>query len=198
MWKSISGFEGHYEINELGQIRSLTRIVTHKNGRQFLIKGKLLTMGLSKKGYVRVNLSLQATPNFFFVHQLVAQSFILNPECKPQVNHKNCIKTDNRIDNLEWVTNEENYNHAKENGRMKKDKELSYTILHKALVPEILMLLKTNKTIDVAKVYGVTERAITNCLRKNIPRSSWPSRKGGWKSFNIGDPSIKEIVVVKP
>jgi hypothetical protein len=198
MWKAISGFEGHYEINEFGDIKSLQRIVNHKTYGEMTVDEKILKKCPTTRGYVRVNLVLNKKHHFFQVHVLVAKAFIPNPENKPQVNHKNCIKTDNRVENLEWVTNEENYNHAKENGRIKADSELSYTILHKALLPEIITLLKTTQTIDVAKKYGVNAKSITRFLRRNIPRYLWPDKKDGWRSLAIGDPSIKEIVVVKP
>ena len=64
------------------------------------------------KGYLRVSIGKK----LMFVHRLVAEKYIPNPYNKPQVNHKNCIKTDNRVENLEWVTNQENRDHMVKNG----------------------------------------------------------------------------------
>ena len=64
------------------------------------------------KGYLRVSIGKK----LMFVHRLVAEKYIPNPENKPQVNHKNCDKTDNRVENLEWVTNQENRDHMVKNG----------------------------------------------------------------------------------
>lgn len=64
------------------------------------------------KGYLRVSIG----GKLMFVHRLVAEKYIPNPENKPQVNHKNCDKTDNKVENLEWVTNQENRDHMVRNG----------------------------------------------------------------------------------
>lgn len=97
-WKDVQGYEGLYQVSNTGQVRGVKR-------------GKTLKPHKSKAGYLEVTLSKQNTFAYFLIHRLVAQAFIPNPEGKPQINHKNGVKTDNRLDNLEWSTRSENQRH---------------------------------------------------------------------------------------
>jgi hypothetical protein len=97
-WRPIPAFEGLYEINKLGEIRSLNKRYRDNN----------LKTRIDRGGYLTVRLSKQNTTSSFFVHRLLALAFILKPEGKEYINHKNGNKVDNRISNLEWVTHQEN------------------------------------------------------------------------------------------
>lgn len=114
-WKEIEDLGGYYFISNLGNIKSINRELMVKNkwgniSKRF-IKGKTIKSRLTN-GYLGVGISLLGVRNDFFVHRLVASVFIPNPENKPMVNHINGIKTDNRVENLEWVTALENTQHA--------------------------------------------------------------------------------------
>lgn len=110
-WKDIQGYEGLYQISNLGKVRSL------KFHRQNIIRE--LQPFRNLKGYLRVELHKNNKNKIHMVHILVAQHFIPNPENKKQVNHINAIKTDNKVENLEWCTPSENIKHSWENGLQK-------------------------------------------------------------------------------
>ena len=122
IWKVINNYNGYYEVSNFGRVRSITRKIerTDPNNSNkkmlFTYKGKLIPFWITKKGYCRCTLNINGNKKNHLVHQLVAKAFLKNENNKPQVNHINCIKTDNTVENLEWVTNTENHLHAKENG----------------------------------------------------------------------------------
>ena len=121
-FKDIPGYEGYYQCNRLGQVRSLDRFVTHKNGKPYFVKGKNLKEINASFGYLTVHISKDSKHTHLFIHKLVAMTFIPNPENKSEVNHMDCNKKNNRITNLEWVTPRENTYHAYANKLIPKDK----------------------------------------------------------------------------
>lgn len=113
MRKPIKNFEGLYDIDDIGNVYSLER-----KGVQ---KERILKVRLNTKGYVHVALYKDNKIHTFRVHRLVAETFLPNPENKPEVNHKDCNKLNNSVENLEWVTAKQNYNHAVDNGLKSKE-----------------------------------------------------------------------------
>lgn len=112
IWKEIQGHP-NYEVSDEGQIRSRDKTVTTDKGWSFFSKGRILKPWKGTSGYHIVQLTDNQRAS---VHRIVATAFIANPNNKPQVNHKNGNKLDNRVVNLEWMTSRENNMHAKEVG----------------------------------------------------------------------------------
>lgn len=122
MFKAIEGYEGIYEVSDLGEVRSVDRIVEFKDGRNAHYKGKVLKLAMNVHGYFTVMLSKNGITKMMTVHRLVAEAFLPNPENLPEVHHINHVKTDNRACNLKWVTRAEQFDdhwraaHAKAQG----------------------------------------------------------------------------------
>jgi len=113
IWKDIEGYEGLYQISNKGRVKSL---VTRTNtGR--MVKRSLILRPRSNHGYLYVSLAKDKTYRNKFVHRLVGQAFVSNPENKPCINHKDENKGNNFYQNLEWVTQKENANYGTRNRR---------------------------------------------------------------------------------
>ena len=107
IWKPITGYEGLYEISNLGRVKSLP-----KNKGYAKSKGCFMNPFISKDGYLLVTLSKNNKANHFQIHRLVAKAFIPNIKNKPQVDHINRVRDDNRVENLRWVFPYENGNNT--------------------------------------------------------------------------------------
>lgn len=133
VWKDIEGYEGLYQISNLGRVKRVTT-------------GRILKGGKDKDGYLMVKLYKNNIRSNKKIHRLVAEAFIPNPENKPQVNHADENKTNNSLDNLEWMTAKENINHGTHNERVSKTMS----------IPIIATNLKTGESQEF---YGASECA---------------------------------------
>lgn len=111
-WKDIKGYKGYYQVSNHGHIRSMPRVLT--DGRVF--QGRELSQVSNGNGYLYVSLSSGNKSQHHYIHRLVAESFLLNDGLLPEVNHIDGDKSNNSVENLEWISSRDNKNHAFETG----------------------------------------------------------------------------------
>jgi hypothetical protein len=111
IWKDIKGYKGYYQVSNLGQIKSLERIVRTKDNKMVFFPETILKPNKINSGYCQVQLSKDCRSSFL-VHRLVAQAFLSNPHRYQNVNHKDGNKANNCVDNLEYCTQKYNLWHS--------------------------------------------------------------------------------------
>lgn len=160
VWKDVVGYEGFYQVSNLGRVKSVDRLINGRYaGHKTKAKGKLLKTFTNKTGYVRVALHINQRVNKFSVHRLVAMAFIPNPENKPQVNHIDETRNNNNVDNLEWATEKENSNYGTRPEKISKLK--SKPVIS---VSEGGLMRWFKSATDAAKVLNVQNKNITKVL----------------------------------
>ena len=120
IWKPVVGYEGFYEVSNIGRVRSLSRIVECNDGRKRKIKDRTLKCSRNSGGYSGVTLHKDGCTKFVNIHRIVAEAFVPNPLEKEEVNHKDENPSNNHASNLEWVTHKENLNYGTRNERIAK------------------------------------------------------------------------------
>ena len=160
-WRPVVGYDGSYEVSSMGNIRSLDRL----NGRGRWLKGRLIKIGMTRNGYMRCCLCIKGERTHYYVHRLVAQAFVTNPDGKPQVNHINEIKADNRASNLEWVTSRENSVHGT------KIQRTDYVLIARKLAKAVTAThLRSGEVLDFpsmreAQRSGFDTGAVSKCCK---------------------------------
>jgi len=168
IFKDVTGFEGLYQVSNMGRVRSLDRLTECKNGKIVPKKGKFLKSDISGGHYGRVTLRDKDVSKRDFVHRLVAFEFLGNPfkgdvllKGKTEVNHKDGNTFNNALTNLEWVTKSENMLHARENGFTAHGAINGRAILDERDVSVIRRLYDKGVTQQVlSEAYGVSRANI--------------------------------------
>lgn len=170
--KNVIGYEGLYLIDSLGNVVSLPR----QQGSRFVNQYKIISTKINRLGYKEVALSKDGKTKTVLLHRLIAKHFIDNPNNYPCVNHKNGIKTDNRLENLEWCTRSYNTKHAYDNnlggfrdfanaGIEAMNKHSQYVVI-RLIAPDGSELV-FNGASDAAAYLGTNRDEVTRAIRKN-------------------------------
>lgn len=162
-WRWVPGYEGLYMVSDLGRVMGMPKR-THY--------GHLMALYEKKTGYVQVCLSKDGKKHYASVHRLVSQAFLDNPNNKPEVNHINGDKSDNRAENLEWVTRSENELHAfgalgkKPNAPWRGIPRRFARMFSDSQVRAIRSDIRPNA--QIARQYGVSKTAIRNIKNRKV------------------------------
>ena len=178
VWKEIKNYEGYYEVSNFGRFRSMDRVITYSDGRTRFYKGEIIEGTIGRDGYIDVKLSKDGITKTRKLHRLIAQTFIpIENDNNLEVNHIDYNRTNNKIDNLEWVTHIDNVHHSSKEGHYKgitegcKNGRANYT------EEEIKYMRKLydegNSVMDIIKIL--------------FPNLNYKERKNKWSR-------IKEIV----
>lgn len=169
VWKDIAGYEGYYQVSNLGRVKSLqTKAYSHIKKCAIPVKReKILKPYPNTDKYLIVNLNKDGHRNCQKVHRLVAKAFIPNENNYPQVNHKDENKQNNCVENLEWCTNQYNFTYGTAKERMAKKR--CKQVLQLSQTDEIIK--KWNSVKEAAKDLKVTADTITLwCFHNVKPR----------------------------
>jgi hypothetical protein len=155
IWKDVPEYEGLYQVSNLGRIKSLPRNGTRNSSR--ILKPRV------DLGYERVWLSKADVVKPHKISRIVASVFILNPFNKPEVNHIDGNKSNNNVNNLEWVTKSENIKHAFNTGLAKPIREQKHAVINYNIAHQIRVLCETGmKQVDIARKFNITPQLVSS------------------------------------
>lgn len=168
IWKDIEGYEGDYQVSNLGRVKSLPKKCWNGKGYWFR-DGRILIPVKSKKGYLNV----WCRKKIFKVHRLVANAFIPNPQNLPQVNHIDGNKTNNSVTNLEWVTNLDNMRHScKVLGRKYKTGKNHHNSRPVLQLKNGIIIGEFDNLNEAGRVTGTNHSCISMCCCGKLKKSN--------------------------
>lgn len=168
IWRWVNGYEGLYMVSDHGRVMSMPGTYEFRDGMRSK-SGRLMELQDNGKGYKMVPLSRSGKTEFRTVHRLVAIAFLENKENKPDVNHIDGNKSNNRLSNLEWVTKKENMAHARD--------VLQTVPTNRDFTEEQIIAIRSDERCEreIADEYGVTQSTI-NAIRTGRTYRSFPGR----------------------
>ena len=176
-WLPIVGYEKYYEVSNVGRVRSLDRTVNHCNNSTRFIKGKIVKNSIGWKLYYYVRITVDYKCKAFYVHRLMAIHFLKPVLDKNEINHKNGIKTDNRLNNIEWCNHQENCQHAQDAG------------LNKSRYSKHLLRAASN----TGKSHRIISMGLANKIRKEREKTGHGSKRLS-RVFNVTTSVVDTII----
>jgi len=170
-WRNIQGYDG-YQVSNLGRVRSLDRWVKGKNDTMRFIKGSILKLELTHRGYLQVSLYKNGKQKRMLIHRLVAMAFIPNTDNLSEINHKDENPLNNCVNNLEWCTHDYNLHYGTHYEKVAaantNNPKTSKAVV--ALDPKTLEIVFEFPSMEEAKRYGFNNTHIGQCC-KNIRKT---------------------------
>lgn len=160
MWKDINGYEGLYQISDSGDVKS----IYHQGQDGRIVQERLLKPCPVGKGYLSVCLRKNGKTKREYIHRLVGENFVDNPDKFPVINHIDGDKHNNQFSNLEWVTYSDNNQHAYNTGLKAKGENFYNAKLNRRCVDEIRRNGKYTTFQEIADKYGVSKATIRDVL----------------------------------
>lgn len=179
VWKDVKGYEGKYQVSNLGRVKSLNY---HRSGKE-----RLLSLAHDKDGYLYVCFHKNGKQKLYKVHRLVAIAFIPNPDNLPCVNHKDENPSNNRVENLEWCTQKYNINYGTRTKRMSKAQSK----------PVICITTKRifKSFVEASKYYKVDKGNICHCCKgEQKSAGKYKGQKLVWKHLNYNHNKTYRVV----
>lgn len=196
-WADIEGFEGHYQISNIGRVKSLARMRISARGSLAPLRERILAQKVTKQGYHIIGLHNNEVRKFIPVHRLVALHFIENTESKPTVNHIDGNKSNNAVCNLEWNTCQENTTHAFDSGLAKKRGHEKFSLAFKKEVKDYCD--KSGCSIAfLGEYFGISNRSagrfskgefgeVNNAVLRNKTEEIISMRKQGYTLKSVAE-----------
>lgn len=188
IWKPYPEYP-FIQANQFGEIRTIDRTMTRKNGRKYFVRGRVLKQHPNSNGYLQVSFKVNGKEVSLYVHRIVATCFLPNPDNLPQVNHKDCNPKNNSVENLEWCTGE--YNNAYKEKYGKSAAEVSGRPVF-AVNLKTFEVLRFESQSEAARQLGVCVGSINSVLKGRYNQAG-----GFWFTEDESEITEEKIQTIK-